>query len=207
MKKITLVSVVLLIMCFAAATQASTTYNITTFTKYLPSYSGDSDAFATQGKNIVVENFEDETLIPGFNITEIGGAGSIAFGVYQNTVDAEIPRYQVFSYGSAMWGFGSWFDLAGPGGPESQIDLFIDDNNQFVMTIPNTAAGEFYGFITDAPFTGVLFQAGTGTGAMESYALVDSAVCAVPVPIVPSAFLLSSGMIGLIGLRFRRKSI
>ena len=104
-----------------------------------------------------------------------------------------------------MTGFGAWFDLAGPGGPGTGIDVYIADTNKFVMSIPSTAVGQFYGFIADTPFTGVSLVDHndiSGGGFQETYALVDMAVCPVPVP--PTALLLGSGLLGLVGLRFRK---
>jgi hypothetical protein len=199
MRKIAILSVFLMIMGFAAAAQA---YTLNILYAYLPP--SDPNAFTYYCPVPVVENFEDTTLIPGLSITEVNGAGTIALGVYQNTVRASVPRYQIFNYDPGMNAFGAWFDLAGPGGPGSEIDVYIDDNNQFVMTIPRTASGQFYGFIADGTFTKVRLEDHQNPlGVQEQYALVDLAVCPIPIP--PSAILLGSGLLALVGLGFRRR--
>ena len=89
MKKIMVLSMVLLLMGFAAVAQAYTT---TEYFAYLPSFTGDPGAFTTACPDPAVENFQDAILMPGLSISEVGGAGTIALGVYQNTVDIDVPR-------------------------------------------------------------------------------------------------------------------
>lgn len=178
-----LAALALLIMGFAAVAQAD--YTITLVDHYLPTSSTDKEAFTTICPSVVVKNFEDAMLIPGLSITEVNGAGTIHDGVYQNSVRGFTGRYQVFNYSPGMYGFGAWFDLAGPGGPGSEIDLYINDNMQFVVTIPRDYAGQFQGFFvsSDDPFYGVRFvDHENPLGNQETYALVDLAVCPVPVP-------------------------
>jgi hypothetical protein len=214
MKKIAVFLMVFLIMSFAAVAHAD--YTLTIFEKYLPSYTGDPEAFTTKCPSPIVENFEDTTLVSGLTITEINNVGTIHDGVYENSVKASgsplnpldaAAKYQIFNYSPSMYGFGAWFDLAGPGGEGSGIDVYINDNNQFVMSIPNTAEGQFYGFFSDTPFTGVRLQDAMvdepNLYVQETYALIDLAVCPIPIP--PSALLLGSGLLGLVFLRRRRK--
>jgi len=197
MKKIAILSIFVLLMGFGASAQAAT---------YIPvaSYSDFTALFPSP----LVENFEDATLLPGLKITEVGYPGVIQNGVYQNIVDDATvpPSYQTFGYASGMKAFGAWLDLANPGGPGSSIDIYAD--GVFVMNVPNTAAGQFYGFYSpDAIFTKVAFlDAGTILGAQETYQAVDLALVPAPVPIPGAAYLLGSGLLGLLGLR-RRKSV
>jgi hypothetical protein len=199
MKKIALFLMLLLTMGFVGVAQA----DLTLYYTYGGAYTGDPDAFLTACPDPLVENFEDTVLVPGFSITEIGGDGTIENGVYKNIVDNNPLRYQIFNYDS-LYGFGGWFDLYNPGGPGTSIDMYINDNNTFVMNIPNTAAGQFYGFFSTDPFTGVRFEAGPESGVQETYWSVDVAMCPVPIP--PAALLLASGLLGLIGIRrFRNR--
>jgi hypothetical protein len=200
MKRIVLFSLAVFVFGFTAIANAGT---ITLVNQYAPSYSGDPDAFLTWCPNPLVENFEDNNLVPGLTITEVNGAGSIQYGGYTNIVDKDTGRYQIFNFDS-LYGFGGWFDLAGPGGSGSSIDVYIDDTNTYVMTIPNTAAGEFYGFFSTDPFTSVRFEEGNSSGIQETYFTVDLAMCPVPLP--PALLLMGSGLLGVAGLRRCRKS-
>jgi hypothetical protein len=195
MKKVAVLSMFLIVMAFAGVGQAAT---VTTYTSYV-SWLG-----AIQNPPPVNENFEDLVLTPGFSITEVGGAGSIHDGVYENIVDSNPLRYQIFNYFPGMTAWGGFFDLANPGGQGTSINVSINDNAQFVFNIPNTTAGQFYGFTSDTVFTGVLFADGGGSGVQETYYSIDMSLSAVPLP--PSVLLLGSGLLGLGLLRFRRKN-
>ncbi len=188
MKKVSFLCVFLLVVGLAVGAQASITevYSYAKFLNYCPN-------------PVVVENFEDTALISGLSISEVGGAGSIHDGVYENVVDNDIGeiRHQTFNYSPGMFGFAGWFDLS-PGGSGTSIDMYIADTNTKVMNIPNTAAGGFYGFFSDTSFSAVRLEDGNGVGLQETYYLVDLAVCPVPVP--GSLLLLGSGLIGLVGL-------
>ncbi len=193
MKKIVVLSMVLLLMGFVAAASAA---NFTFYT----SLSEPPADFLSYCPTPVAENFEDAVFVPGFSITEVGGAGSlVASSVYQNIVDAGTPRTQTFNYAPGMTAFGGWFDLAKPGGPGVGIDVYVADTNTFVATLPNTFSGQFWAFSSDTSFTGVKFVAGSGSGSQETYQIVDAYVCPVPVP--NTLLFLGSGLLGLLGLR------
>jgi hypothetical protein len=188
MKKIAYVLMFLLVMSFATGAQA---FTVTTYNNYV-------SWLSAVNFNTVTENFQDATFEPGFSITEVGGAGVIHYGVYENIADQQPLRYQVYNYAPGMYAFGSWLDLANPGGAGSAIDMVVNDNNTFVMTIPNTAAGQFFGFVADSTFYGVRFQDnGNNAGVQETYFNVDTSVAPAAVPIPPAIFLLGSGLLGL----------
>jgi hypothetical protein len=193
MKKIAVFSMALLLMGMVAAAHAG----FTVITSY--------DVFLSYCADPVVENFEDNTLVPGLTINAFGNAGTIADGVYRNIVDntnVTTEWYQEFVYSPGSQLFGSWFDLS-PGGEGSSIDVFADD--VFAMNVPRTTAGQFYGFYSTDKFTEVTFRDGLDpNGNKETYALVDMQFCPAPIP--GSLLLLGSGVLGLVGIGIRRKS-
>lgn len=195
MKKIASIFMFLLVMSFAAGAQA---YNVTTYTDYV------SWLNAINLNQLVVENYQDATFETGFSITPTGGAGAVHYGVYENIVDKDVPRFQVFNYAPGMTAFGGWYDLT-PGGAGTGIDMYINDNNQFVLSIANTATGQFYGFVADGNFNGVRLQDAGGSGLQETYYVVDNALASA-VPIPPAIFLLGSGLLGLGFVKRRTRS-
>lgn len=194
MKKITILTLFALVFGLLATAQAADYWIVNTI--------DDFNYYNLQltGTTAVIENFEDAKLIPGLSITEVGGAGLIQLGYYQNIVDADNGRYQVFNY-NKMNGFGGWFDLANPGGPGSSIDVYVGAD--YVGNIPNTYKGEFWGFFSTVPFAAVTFVEGPGV-VQETYQIVDLAICPVPVP--ATLLLVASGVLGLAGLSLRRKA-
>jgi hypothetical protein len=198
-KKITVFSMVLLLVGMVAAANAATWLvdNINSFNSYNLLYSGTT---------AIIENFEGGIINnPDITITAFGvDQGVLQLGYYQNVVDDATASYQVVGYAKGMHGFGGWFDLANPGGPGSAIDVVVD--SVVVGTIASSYAGQFWGVFSDTPFTSVIFQdAMQVVGGQETYQMVDIAICP-QVPIPPSAFLLGSGLLGIGLLRFRRKN-
>jgi hypothetical protein len=201
-RKITciLAALVLLIMGLVAVAHATTTI-VTT----IDQFSGENYRFNQSAP--IIENFENDTInTPGLTITSVGVDNAIlTLGYYQNIAEPNTPSYQVVAYTTPLHGFGGWFDLYNPAGPGTGLDVYIGSGTggTFVGTITNDYAGEFWGFYSDTPFTQVTLASNGQSGVQETYQIIDMALCAVPVP--PSAILLGSGLLGLVGLRFRRK--
>jgi hypothetical protein len=202
-RKITciLAALVLLVMGMVAVANAFSSFEVYTiddFAFYNEQYSGTSP---------IIENFENDKInTPGLTITSVGVDNSLyTLGYYQNIVDDATGSYQVVSYTTPMNGWGGWFDLSNPGGPGSSINVYVGTDPTtgiLVGNIPNTQIGEFWSFFADTPFTSVVLADG-GLPGQETYQIVDMAICPVPIP--PAAILLGSGLLGLVGLRFRRK--
>jgi len=191
MKKIAIISMFLM-LGFATLAQATaiTTYN-----------SVEAFLAATTNMTLNTENFVDYTLIPGLTITEVGNAGTIDHGMYNNVVKNN-SSYQVFNYAPGMNAFGGWFETA-IGGEGSSINVYINDNNTYALNIPSTSIGGFYGFSADSTFYGVRFEDGLGAGrTQETYYSIDMTT-ATATPIPAAAWLLGSGILGLVGLKRR----
>jgi len=197
MKKIAIVSLfLLLVIGFTAGGAQALSFNV--YNNYTAWLSAIAPSVA------ITENFEDTTLLPGFSITEINGAGSIHDGVYENIVDKDTNRYQIFNF-AGMKAWGGWLDLKYPGGAGTGIDVYIDDDNTFLFNVPNTYAGEFVGIVltSGGSFDAIRFQDAGGAGIQETYYSIDMAMAKVPEP--ATMFLLGLGLFG-IGIASRKKS-
>jgi hypothetical protein len=199
MKKLILMSIFVLFLGFVPSANAG----FVTYTDY------SSWEAAVGATNVATENFEDTTLLPGLTITEVGDTGVITNGKYKNIVRSNAyeptypESYQIFDYAPGTKAVGFWLDLS-IGGPGTGINMYINDTNTLVMSVPNTATGGFYGFVNDTAFTGVKFaDGGQAGGWQETYYGIDMNLSAAPVPIPGALFLLGPGLLGLVGLRRR----
>jgi hypothetical protein len=100
----------------------------------------------------------------------------------------------------------AFFVCAGHGAQrQGSINVYADGT--FVMNIPNTVNGQFYGFRSDdGPFNSVfLYDGGNFSGGayQETYYAIDLALAPAPVPIPATVYLLGAGLAGLVGLRVR----
>jgi hypothetical protein len=206
-KKLKLFLVILLVSGLAPTTFA---YNIFDGTVS----SGAFTDFKNYCKNcptssLLSENFEDTSLVSGlainsgFSLTTYGTSFHVADGTLEDIINNGLNYNTSFSY-NAMYGFGGFFNLNGPGGPGTGIAVYAD--GVFVDQISNIIADQFWGFYSPTPFSTVVFKEGTLSGSQETYYSVDLAMCVTqPVPIPAAAWLLGSGLIGLVGIRRRFK--
>jgi hypothetical protein len=197
MKRIALLTMVLLAaMGFTVSAQA---HNVITYTDY------ESWWWAVEPiSHVVTENFNDTTYVKGFSIIEVGGAGTVGYGYYMNYVDINANRYQIFNYAPGMWGFGGWFYAGSPNQLGKPMELWINDDNTYVLTIPCDADGWFFGFVADNPFFGVRILEGEGEGYTGMYHISALVIASVPEP--STLLLLGIGLVGaaVAGARFRR---
>ena len=160
-----------------------------------------------------------ESALGGSFLTEDFADGQLNnTGVsYTSTASGHInpaqENYQdVLAHGSATapmttWTFtpeiiaygGDW-TLGGPGGSGNSLQVYLD--SVYVGFISNSYGGEFWGFISDTPFTSVELIGGSGTN-QQHYSLDNMVFSPVPVP--AAAWLFGSGLIGLIGIARRKQ--
>lgn len=150
----------------------------------------------------------DETfptgLNPGVSVTTVNGFVNLTnnLNVWQDIV---VPggATTTWHFATPVHGIGAFFDLANPGGPGTGIDVFADGVQVSASpVIINTTAGQFWGFLSPTAFTDILFAADGQPGIQETYIMDDLHYCPVPVP--PAVLLFGSGLLGLVGFRFRR---
>jgi len=171
---------------------------------------------ALSGAIVITEDFEDQTMANGLtSYTTFDGT----FVTFQsnNLVSPPLPTFndtQVFEeladgLGTTEWSFSSPFiafggnwDLFTPAGPGTGLAISIDGIIQSQIVIPNTYAGEFWGFIADSPFSKVELLKPSAISGSELYHL-DNMVFATAVPLPAAIWLLGLGVIGLFGYKKR----
>jgi hypothetical protein len=152
-----------------------------------------------------LQDFSSTTLNPGVSLTTVYGAintGDDRFDDVVGPVGGPGEGITTWSFDPQVHGVGALFNLAGPGGPGTGIDVYADGN--FVGLISNVFAGQFWGFLSTDTFTNITFQADAQypPPAYETYAMDDLHYCQIPVP--PAVWLFGSGLLGLAGLGRRK---
>jgi hypothetical protein len=149
------------------------------------------------------ETFNDGTL--HYGITVSTGSGYITGNEWWDRV---IPGQSTTTWSFPgqlnAWAADFW-DLAGPGGPGTGIQVYLD-GVAVPSEIPNTTAGTFWGVTSDVPFSSVLVAAGTNPyGWCETYTMDNMSFS--PVVPAPGAILLAGLGTGLVGWLRRRRAL
>ncbi|MBN1817453.1 MAG: hypothetical protein JW828_08830 [Sedimentisphaerales bacterium] len=125
--------------------------------------------------SFVTEDFSDDQLNIGvsFVSTESGHINP-AEECYQDVLASRSNNEPAttWSFASAIIGYGGNWTLGGPGGSGNYLLIYIDDLSPYVGFISNSYGGEFWGFVSDTPFTSVRLVGGTGTH-QQNYRLDD----------------------------------
>jgi hypothetical protein len=129
------------------------------------------------------EFFTDTTLNPGVSvITDNGYIDNVNRWWWDQVIPVEQPggpTTTTWIFADAIIGYGGNWDPAGPGGPGTNIQLYLD-GTPVSPEIPNSFAGNFFGVVSTVPFNQVLVSAGTYPyGWCERYTL-DNMVYAIP---------------------------
>jgi hypothetical protein len=153
------------------------------------------------GKPFLTEVFADDKLNDGvsFVSTESGHINP-ELECYQDVLTS-----QSLNEPSTTWSFtpkinaygGDW-KFGGPGGSGNNLLVYINDFSHYVGAISNSYNNEFWGFISDTPFTSVKLIGGKGTN-QQNYQLDNMVYSQVPVP--GTLWLLSGALMGLLALR------
>jgi hypothetical protein len=116
----------------------------------------------------------------------------------------------IWSFASAINGFGGFFDLFFPGGPGTGITVtlgLVGGGTEVLDDIPDTIAGTFWGFTSDTAFTSVSFSEGSGC-CFETYTLDNLTIGAFPAPSpvpLPASFGLLAIAVGGIAAFGRKR--
>jgi len=147
----------------------------------------------------LTENFDDAYLNVGVSFISSESAHlNPSLGYYQDVLasgSANTPS-TTWSFTPSIIAYGGNWTLGGPGGSGNSLLVYINDSYK-VGGISNYY-GEFWGFISDTPFTSVKLIGASG-GQQQHYNLDDMVYSQVPVP--GTLWLLSGGLMGLLALR------
>ena len=160
---------------------------------------------AVSGNTIYTETFDGTWPNPDFTITSQEStagvkAGTGVLGPDNVWFDRVISGGQqtTIQFNEGIYGFGANWDPAIPGGEGQSLMLYYEGT--YVVTIPNTTQGTFFGFANVGTFDTILITANGTAGWCETFEM-DDVVYAVP---VPGAVLL--GLLGLsaAGIKLRK---
>jgi len=157
------------------------------------------------GGQFLTEDFNDAQLNTGVSfISTESGHINPAQNNYQDVLasTSQNEPMTTWNFTPEITGYGGNWTLGGPGGSGNSLLVFID--NLQVGSISNSYGGEFWGFISDSPFTSVKLMGGGGTN-QQNYRLDDMVYSPVPVP--AAVWLFGSGLIGLIGVARRKARV
>ncbi|MBN2511580.1 MAG: hypothetical protein JXB18_01455 [Sedimentisphaerales bacterium] len=138
-------------------------------------YTNKTDWETALSGSFVTEDFSDDQLNNGvsFVSTESGHINP-AEECYQDVLasTSQNEPETTWSFASEIIGYGGNWTLGGPGGSGNYLLIYIDDLSPYVGFISNSYDGEFWGFISDTPFTFVRLVGGTGNH-QQNYRLDD----------------------------------
>ena len=166
----------------------------------------DEDEFNAAAGSTTTEDFEDGELANGLSIDT--DAGAIANGLFNDRLTPG-GATTTFNFSSPITAFGGLFDLAGPGGQGTGIEVVLGGGANDIFAIPNTTTG-FFGFTSTDPFASVLFRTGNQEGIAETYNISSlqfgGTTAAVPEPGTWAMLLLGFFAVGG-ALRRSRKAV
>ena len=166
------------------------------------------------------EDFSDDQLSTGVSYTSSeSGNINTKFGYYHDVLksDSANEPMTTWIFTPQITAYGGTWTLGGPGGSGNSLQVYVNDLDNRVGTITSSYYKDFWGFISDTPFTSVLLVGGDGSNQqgyqlddmvysqvfLAGSSIVSPQVVANPLP--PSALLLGSGLLGLGALGWRRR--
>lgn len=192
MRKLAMLGVALATCVSWAATVSAVTVTV---------YTDKAQWESALGGQFLTEDFSDSVLNDGvsFVSTESGHINP-AEECYQDVL-ASLSQNEpmtTWSFTPEIAAYGGDWTLGGPGGSGNSLLVSIADSSFYVGAISNNYGGEFWGFISDTPFTSVRLVGGAGSN-QQNYRLDNMVYSQVPEPATMS--LLTLG--GLVLIRRR----
>lgn len=136
-------------------------------------YDRDASGWSNAVNEPCTENFNDTALNPGLTVASTyPGLVDVDNGVWWDILDGTSTT--TWKFAAPIYAFGGTWNLSGPGGPGSEIDVLIQGVWVPVGTIDRDHGSEFWGFVSDMPFTAVRLQSyPQGNYIQETYELED----------------------------------
>lgn len=187
MCKLPIVGVALLTLMFSMAAVSKAA--ITVYTNKAQWENALSGSFVT-------EDFSDDQLNTGVSfVSSESGHINPAEECYQDVLASASHNEPttIWSFASEIIGYGGNWTLGGPGGSGNYLLVYIDDLPLYAGFISNSYGGEFWGFISETPFTSVRLVGGTGTH-QQNYRL-DDMVYSQDDPLICEMDLNSDGIV------------
>ncbi len=146
----------------------------------------------------LVEDFSDSILNDGVSfVSSESGHINPAQECYQDVLasTSQNEPMTTWSFAPQIVAYGGDWTLGGPGGSGNSLLVYIGDSAFYVGAISNSYGGEFWGFVSDTPFTSVRLVGGGGIH-QQNYKLDNLVYAQVPEP--STLWLLTIGIVLII---------
>ncbi len=133
---------------------------------------------------VLTEDFADTLLNAGVSyVSNESGHINPQLECYQDVLASQSQNepMTIWTFEPQTAGYGGDWTLGGPGGSGNSLSVYVEDDSLYVGSVSNSYNGEFWGFISDRPFSSVRVVGGPGTN-QQHYCLDDMVYSSVPNP-------------------------